>query len=75
MTVRGTKPVNLGVMQDDGSTTPGTTLKIIVNKDSPYFDVNTPTPNSYPNAFEIDTQIDFTAAEARQSEFLSIYNV
>ncbi len=68
MTVRGAKPVNLGVMNDDGTRTAGTTLKLNVTKGAPFFDLNLPPPTSYPNAFEIDTLPDFTMSEAKQSK-------
>jgi hypothetical protein len=68
VTVRGAKPVNLGVMNDDGTRTAGTTLKLNVTKGAPFFDLNLPPPTSYPNAFEIDTLPDFTMSEAKQSK-------
>jgi hypothetical protein len=54
-------------MRDDGTRTPGTTLKLNVSKNAPFFDLNVPAPTSYPNSFEIDTQPDFTMVEAKQS--------
>lgn len=68
VTVRGAKNVDLGIMNDDGTRTPGTTLKLTVTKNAPFFDLNVPTPTAYPNAFEVDTQPDFTMLEAKQSK-------
>ncbi len=68
VTVRDAKPVSLGVMNDDGTRTAGTTLKLNFSKGAPFFDLNLPPSTSYPNAFEIDTQPDFTMLEAKQSK-------
>lgn len=68
VTVRGAKNVDLGILNDDGTRTPGTTLKLTVTKNAPFFDLNLPAPTAYPNSFEIDTQPDFTMLEAKQSK-------
>lgn len=70
VTVRGAKNVDLGILNDDGTRTPGTTLKLTVTKNAPFFDLNLPAPTAYPNSFEIDTQPDFTMLEAKQNNYM-----
>ncbi|MCJ1476006.1 hypothetical protein MMC13_004670 [Lambiella insularis] len=57
-------------MKDDGEVLPGMTLNLNVIKNAPFFDPNILPASSFANSFEIDTQPDFTAAEAGDNNYM-----
>lgn len=67
VTVAGTAPVTLGKTNDDGTVTPGTTLSMVVEDDTPQFTAEALPNSSQPNAFEIRTG-DFSNTKAKKGK-------
>ena len=61
----GTTPVQLGRQNDDGTTTPGTTLSMVVEDDAPQFTSDALPNTSQPAAFEIRTG-EFSNTKAKK---------
>lgn len=71
--VLGNTEVKLGKAMADGSLVPGTTLHMVVQDNSPYFDSNRPEPSGYRGAFAVTTGSDFTTQDAKSSEYCLVY--
>ena len=63
--INGVEQVTLGVLNDDNSSTPGTTLRFKTGKNTPFFEKSESAASSLPNAFSITTAPDFTVAQAK----------
>jgi hypothetical protein len=69
VTVAGTTPVHLGRENDDGTVTPGTTLSMVVEDDTPQFEPHPLPSTSQPHAFEIRTG-EFSNSKAKKEGYM-----
>ncbi|KAK0634147.1 hypothetical protein B0T14DRAFT_561660 [Immersiella caudata] len=69
VTVAGTTPVTLGKENDNGTVTPGTTLSMIVEDETPQFESDPLPSSSQPHAFEIRTG-SFSNTKAKKEGYM-----